>query len=82
MPAEADLHAGAAEPSAEDPASQSRQILRAHVREVGRLAEVVGALAKEFERRPRVDVLVVLQQKVAALDAEWERAEAILSGNS
>ncbi len=60
--------------------SQSTQQLRAHVREVGRLAEVVGALSKEFERQPRVEVLAALKEKVAALAAEWGQADAILSG--
>ena len=59
--------------------SQSTTQLRAHVSEVSRLAEVVGALAREFERQPRVEVLAELDKKVAALAAEWERAEAILS---
>ena len=60
--------------------SQTTQQLREHVRAVGKLAEVVGALTKEFERQPRVDVLVVLKERVNALYAEWEEAEAILSG--
>ena len=54
--------------------------LRAHVREIGRLAEVVGALSKEFERQPRVEVLVTLRERVARLAQEWAEAEAILSG--
>ena len=57
----------------------STQQLRAHVREVGRLAEVVGALSKEFQRQPRIEVLVTLKEKVADLSAEWARADAILS---
>ena len=60
--------------------TQASQQLRAHVREIGKLAEVVGALAKEFERQPRADVLVVLRQKLDALQAEWGKADAILSG--
>ncbi|MBI3732868.1 MAG: hypothetical protein HY259_05345 [Chloroflexi bacterium] len=60
--------------------AESTQRLRAHIRELGRLAEVVGALTKEFERQPRVEVLATVKDKVARLCAEWEQAEAILSG--
>ncbi len=60
--------------------SNSTQQLRAHVREIGRLAEAVGALSKEFERQPRVEVLVTIKEKVALLSDEWAKAEAILSG--
>ena len=79
MPAETPPQAPEDAPAPDGALSRSRQAVRDHVREVGRLAEVVGALAKEFERRPRVDALVVLKQKVAALSAEWERTEQILS---
>ena len=41
---------------------------------------MVGALAKEFEREPRIEVLVALKAKVAALDTAWEGVEAILNG--
>jgi hypothetical protein len=58
----------------------SAPVLRAHVREIGKLAEVIGALSKEFERQPRVEVLVTLGQRVARLCDEWTQAEAILSG--
>lgn len=60
--------------------SQSNPQLRSRVREVSRQAEVVGALAKEFEREPRIEVLVALKAKVAALDTAWEGVEAILNG--
>lgn len=60
--------------------SESTRQLRDHVREIGKLAEVVGALSQEFERRPSGDVLVVLKARIEALRAEWARAEAILSG--
>lgn len=60
--------------------SQSRLRLRAHVHEVGKLAEVVGALAKEFERQPRLEVLVALKPRIEAIAAEWAKADAILSG--
>jgi hypothetical protein len=60
--------------------SQSNTQLRAHVREVSRQAEVVGALAREFEREPRIEVLVALKDKVAALGAAWAEVEAILTG--
>ncbi len=59
---------------------ESIRPLRDHVREIGKLAEVVGALSKEYERQPNVDVLVVLKARIEALRAEWARAEAILSG--
>ncbi|MBI5879615.1 MAG: hypothetical protein HZB53_18345 [Chloroflexi bacterium] len=62
--------------------SSSTRELRDHVREIGKLAEVVGALSKEFDRRPSADVLVVLKARIEALDAEWSRAEVILSGGS
>jgi hypothetical protein len=62
--------------------SQSRVRLREHVREVGKLAEVVGALAKEFERQPRLEVLVALKPRIEALAAEWDKADAILSGRA
>lgn len=62
--------------------SQASIKLREHVRQVGKLAEVVGALTKEFERQPRVEVLVVLKQRVEALAAEWEQVDAILSGRA
>ncbi len=60
--------------------SQASQQLRAHVRAVGKLAEVVGALTKEFERQPRVEILATLKERVARLNDEWARAEAILEG--
>jgi hypothetical protein len=59
--------------------SQSTQQLRELVREMGRQAEVIGALCKEFERRPQVDVLSMLKQRIAVLGAEWDKAETILS---
>jgi hypothetical protein len=62
--------------------SETTKQLRAHVRELGKQAEVVGALAKEFERDARIEVLVALKGKVAALQAAWEAAEAILSGSA
>jgi len=61
------------------PQASSTQALRAHVREIGKLAEVVGALAREFERQPRADVLVNMKERVARLSDEWAKAEAILS---
>ena len=61
--------------------SQSNAQLRTQVREVSRQAEVVGALAKEFEREPRIEVLVVLKDKMAALGAAWAGVEAILTGS-
>ncbi len=60
--------------------SESTRQLKEHVREIGRLAEVVGALSREFERQPRVEVLVTIKAKVALLCEEWARADAILSG--
>jgi len=62
--------------------SETTKQLRAHVREVGKQAEVVGVLTKEFERDPRIDVLVALKGKVAALQSAWDAAEAILSGSA
>ncbi len=59
--------------------SNSTRELRAHVREIGKLAEVVDALTKEFERQPRVEVLATIKAKVALLTAEWAKVEAILS---
>jgi hypothetical protein len=59
--------------------SESTQQLRAHIREIGKLAEVVGALSKEFERAPRVEVLATMKDKVALLCEEWAKAEKILS---
>ena len=61
--------------------SQPNAQLRSQVREVRRQAEVVGALAKEFEREPRIEVLVVLKDKMAALGAAWAGVEAILTGS-
>ena len=46
---------------------------------MGQLAEVVGALAKEFERQPRPEVLITLKAKIEALGKEWEKTEAILT---
>jgi len=60
--------------------SPSTRELREHVREIGKLAEVVGALSREFDRQPSVDKLAALKARVAALSAAWARAEAILSG--
>jgi hypothetical protein len=62
--------------------SESNAQLRTQVREVSRQAEVVGALAKEFEREPRIEVLVVLKDKMAALGAAWAGVEEILTGNA
>ena len=62
--------------------SSSSAQLRSQVREVSRQAEVVGALAKEFEREPRIEVLVVMKAKVAALAAAWEGVEATLNGTA
>jgi len=62
--------------------SPSSTHLRSQVREVSRQAEVVGALAKEFEREPRIEVLVALKAKVAALAAAWDGVDAILTGTS
>ncbi len=59
--------------------AQSPMQLRAHIRAVGQLAEVVGALTKEFERQPRVEVLVTLKEKIGVLMDQWAKAEAILS---
>ena len=61
--------------------SQSNAQLRTQVREVSRQAEVVGALAKEFEREPRIEVLVALKDKMAALGAAWVAVEEILTGS-
>jgi len=52
------------------------------VREVRLQAEVVGALAKEFERQPRIEVLVALKDKLVALEAAWDAVEAILTGTA
>jgi malonyl CoA-acyl carrier protein transacylase len=60
--------------------SSSAHAVRAHIRELGKMAEVVGALCKEFERQPRVEVLATLKERVARLCEEWAKAEAILSG--
>ena len=62
--------------------SPSNAQLRAKVREVSRQAEVIGALANEFEREPRIEVLVALKNKVAALGAAWDGVEAILTGTA
>ncbi len=62
--------------------SESTRQLRVHVREISRLAELVGALAKEFERQPRIEVLVTVKDKVQLLCEEWAKAEAILTGKS
>ena len=59
--------------------TSAAQQLREHVREVSKQAEVIGALCKEFERQPRGEVLPVLKQRIEALKAEWDKAEAILS---
>jgi hypothetical protein len=59
--------------------SAATQRLREHVREIGKQAEVVGALCKEFERQPRIDVLVALKERIAALHSEWDKVETILS---
>ena len=62
--------------------SQPSAQLRAHVREVSRQAELVGALAKEFERQPRIEVLVALKDKLVTLGAAWDAVEAILTGTA
>lgn len=59
--------------------SNSTQQLLTHVREIGRLAEVIGALSKEFDRQPRVEVLASMKGKVELLCEEWTKANAILS---
>ena len=62
--------------------SASTQRLRTHVREIGKLAEVIGALSNEFERQPRVAILATMKERIAQLAEEWARAEAILSGKN
>jgi hypothetical protein len=58
--------------------SESTQRLKLRVKTIGQIAEVVNALAKEFERQPRPEILVTLKSKIESLGSEWEKTEAIL----